>query len=345
MQEFGITLATAQAGSLSVTLDLSGEVVFNPDGVAHITPRVPGVAKRVHKRVGDQVGEGDLLAVLDSRQLAQAKSQYLAALARLTMAKTNYEREQRLWEQKVSAERVYLEAKQTLQEALIAKQLAQRLLYALGLSEAEVDSLAQQPQTQLTQYRLTAPITGTVVERHLVRGEVVSEDAQEATFIIADLSRVWVNLTVHQKDLNQIKKGQPVTVLSEVSSYRATAPIAYVSPTIDEATRTATARVALDNPHGHWRPGTFVTATIHVDTSQTPVRVPKMALQTMDDATVVFVKTDAGFQPRPVTLGRHDRQHVEVISGLHPGETYVATNAFTLKAQMGKGDFGHGHAH
>ena len=345
MEEFGIVLAIAQGGQLSATVELSGEVVFNPDSVAHVTPRVPGVAKQVHKSIGDQVRDGDLLAVLDSRALAQAKSEYLALSARQAIAQAHYEREKKLWQQKVSAERVYLEAKQSLEEARIGQQLARRQLYALGLSEAEVTGLAKQPQTELTQYRLTAPISGTVIERHLVRGEVVHEDPQEATFIIADLSRVWVNLAVHQNDLGKVAKGQHVTVWAQPSGYTATGRIAYLSSAIDEATRTATARVAIDNPHGDWRPGMFVIATVEVDAWQAQVWVPETAIQTVDDATVVFVKTDEGFEPRPVTLGRRDGQRLEIVSGLDPGQTYVSANAFTLKAQMGKGDFGHGHAH
>ena len=191
MKEFGIKLATAQTGELSVTLSLTGEIVFNPDRVVHITPRVPGVARQIYKSVGDPVSENELLAVLDSGQLAHVKSKYLAALARYAMAQTNHQREEQLWKQKISAERVYLESKQILEEAQIAKQLAERQLYALDLSENDVVGLSQQPQTKLTRYRLTSPMTGTVIERHLVRGEVVSEGRNEATFIVADLRSVW----------------------------------------------------------------------------------------------------------------------------------------------------------
>jgi cobalt-zinc-cadmium efflux system membrane fusion protein len=101
----------------------------------------------------------------------------------------------------------------------------------------------------------------------------------------------------------------------------------------------------LPNPDGHWRPGLFVTAKIAVDEIDVPLLVPKAALQTVEDRLSVFVQTDEGFAPRPVTLGRSTETYAEVTKGLQPGQRYVTKGAFTLKAELVKGSFGDGHVH
>jgi len=112
-----------------------------------------------------------------------------------------------------------------------------------------------------------------------------------------------------------------------------------------EQTRTALARVVLPNSGGNLRPGLFVTGTITVKSVAVPLLVPKSALQTIGEKETVFVMTQEGFVPRTVTIGRSNDTHVEVISGMKPGERYAASGAFTLKAQLSKGAFGDSHGH
>ena len=120
----------------------------------------------------------------------------------------------------------------------------------------------------------------------------------------------------------------------------------FVQPLVGEDTRTALARAEVPNPLGRWHPGCFVTGTVTLETINAPVAVPLQALVQMEDGdTVVFVTDHDGYIPRPLELGRQDGERVEVISGLNVGETYVSRGAFTLKAEMLKGSFGHGHAH
>jgi cobalt-zinc-cadmium efflux system membrane fusion protein len=114
---------------------------------------------------------------------------------------------------------------------------------------------------------------------------------------------------------------------------------------VDEETRTATARIVLPNTKKRWRPGMFVTGRVVVDRTKVPLAVPVAALQTIADQPVVFVETDAGFQQRSVTTGRADDHHVEIRSGLAPGERYVSQEGFTLKAELSREQFGDGHGH
>jgi cobalt-zinc-cadmium efflux system membrane fusion protein len=343
LDEFEIRLATAAPGTLSVAVTLPGEVKVNQDRFAHIVPRIPGFVHSANKSVGDVVRAGEVLAVLDSRDLADTKSDYLAGLERLELAQATFQREESLFEKKISSEQEYLEARQGLAEARIALRSARQKLLALGFSEIYIEALPEQPEHALVHYELTAPISGAVIERHISQGEALSADAD--AFAIADLSTVWVDLNVFQQDLDLVREGQPVDLVTTGGQLRGQGTIHYVRPIVGEETRTAMARVVLGNEDGRWKPGLFVSGTITVDAVAVSLVVPRSALIALDEGTVVFVETDGGLVPQPVTLGRETQTHVEITAGLTPGARYVARGGFALKAELEKGEHGEGHAH
>lgn len=341
-QEFGVEVATANSGHLEVHVSLTGEIVIDPDRLVHVAPRVSGIVRHVDKRLGDEVRAGDVMAVIDSRELSELKSAYLVARERMALAASSFEREEKLWKQEVSSEREYLEATQTLAETRIEMRAAEQELHALGFSESYLHQLRFEDDS-FTRYEIIAPFDGTVIEKHVTLGEFLQSDT--GAFAVADLSSVWANLTLYQNDLSSVFEGQSAHVSAGKSMAPASGQVAYVSPIIDEETRTATVRVVLDNPDGRWRPGTFVSGKIDVGEIEVDIIVPKSSLQTMDSQTVVFVEADEGFEPRPVTLGRTNDTSVEVIAGLNRGQRYVTHGSFTLKAQLAKGAFGDGHNH
>ncbi|MBK8209161.1 MAG: efflux RND transporter periplasmic adaptor subunit [Rhodospirillales bacterium] len=342
LKEFGIAVGSAEPGPLDVFIDLPAEIAFNGDRLAHVTPRVPGVVIKVDKSVGDPVRAGERLAVMQSRELAEAKADYLSGLERLTLARANFERESGLWRAKVTSEQEYLEAKQALAEAEIEKRSSEQKLHALGFDDPYIQRLPRQPETELTIVPLLAPFQGVVVERHATLGERIGEDT--AAFVVADLGSVWLNISIYPKDLGRVTVGQKVLVALPEGS-PAIGQIRFIAPNVSEETRTARALVVLDNSAGRLRPGSFVTARIAVDSQTARVRVPKTALQTHDGETVVFVATDEGFVPRPVKTGSSTGEFVEIVDGLQKGERYAQTGAFTLKSQLAKASFGDGHAH
>ena len=343
LKELGVEVKAAGPATLALEVSLPGEIVANADQVAHIVPRVPGVVREVKKRVGDRVKAEDVMAVLDSRELAAAKSRFLAREARVELARATLVREESLWKKKIGAEQEYLQAKNAFEEAKIALREGKQALHALGLSEADVKNLPEEPDTALTRYEIRAPFGGEVTERHVVRGEMLKDDSQ--AFVVSDLGSVWVNLTVYQKDLPSVRVGQTVRVSPGKGVSEKTGTISYVSPLIEEATRTATARVVLDNENGELRPGLFVTAVIISEELEVAVAVPRTALTEIEGKTVVFVQTEDGFAPREVKTGRSDEKLVEIGEGLSPGESYVAKGVFSLKSELGKEAFGGGHSH
>jgi cobalt-zinc-cadmium efflux system membrane fusion protein len=342
-KEFGIELATAGPGSLKVQVELPGEIVPNADRVAHVVPRVPGVVREVRKVLGDRVRKGEILMVLDSKELADNKAAFLSAREKLDLAQSNFDREEDLWKKKISPTQDYLQAKQAFTEARIELRSAEQKLHALGYSDAYLAQLPSQPDVSYIRYEVIAPFDGVIIEKHVALGETQKEDAE--SFRIADLSTVWVNLGVYQKDIPSIRVGQSVVVSSGHGIPDMTGVISYIGPLVGEQTRTATARVVLPNRGGQLRPGLFVTGRVTLSTAQVPILVPKTALQTIDEKTVVFVEDEDGFEPRAVTVGRSNGTNVEITSGLEPGQKFVSAGAFTLKAQLAKGSFGDAHGH
>lgn len=343
LEEFNVSLDTASAGTLNVQLTLPGEVKVNQDKFAHIVPRVPGVVHSANKSAGDAVRVGDVLAVLDSRELADIKSEYLANIEWLSLAEAAFQREERLYDKKISSEQEFLEARQAMSEAQIALRSSRQKLLALGFNQQYITSLPEQPEHALVHYEITAPITGTVIEKHISQGESLTGDAD--AFAVADLRTVWVDLSVFQKDMDLVFEGQSVDIVTTGGQLRATGEIRYVRPIVGEETRTAIARIVLDNADGRWKPGLFVSGQVAIDEVVASLMVPKSALIKMDEGQVIFVQENEGFAPRVVTASRENDTHIEITSGLEVGERYVASGGFALKAELGKDELGEGHAH
>jgi cobalt-zinc-cadmium efflux system membrane fusion protein len=346
MQEFGIEVRVATGGSIARTVRLPGEVAYNTDRIAHVSPMVSGLVQDVHVSVGDRVEAGQTMAVLTSRELAAARSAYLAAVAKLELARENMAREQRLLSDKVGTTRAAAAARQAYREADIERNQAVNALFALGNSREQIAQIAALEDKDFSAYQLRAPLNGIVTQRHISIGEVIGQEAADAPFVVADLSTVWVNLTVYQRDLAQVRAGMPVTIEFSGDIPDAQGTIAFVSPALDETTRTATARVVLENPHPDWRPGLFVSGHIETGRETAAVVVPPSALTEMDGGTVVFVQTDGGFEPRKVRQGRATPEAVEIIDGLAEGERYAANNVLALKAETNRAALEHaGHVH
>ncbi len=343
IREFGIVISTAAPGSLDQALTLTGEVRLNEDRMTHVTPRVSGVVKEVYRTIGDTVKQGDVLAILESRELAEAKAAWLAAREREELARTAFQREESLWRKKISAQQDYLDARQALAEAGIQLRLSRQKLLALGFTAAALDELAGQEDGPITRYEITAPFSGRIIEKHASLGEVM--EAGSSAFVIADLGTVWIDLTVYRNQMSRIRAGQPARISAGADLPEMTGTITYVAPLVGETTRAAVARVVLTNPSEVLRPGLFVTSTVSTGRIDVPVLVPRDALQTFEGKDVVFILDDDGFEPRPVTLGRETRDQVEITDGLAAGNRYVSQGAFVLKAQLSRDSFGDGHHH
>lgn len=192
----------------------------------------------------------------------------------------------------------------------------------------------------LNKYSLTSSVRGVITERHINEGEYADE---QPLFVIADLSSVWVELSVFPRDLARIRTGQAVQVQQAQTGSSQDGELIYLSPVANSDSQTMTARVLLDNSKGQWVPGHFVNADVVLAQTPVSVAVRNDALQTLEGNSVVFVQGEEGFEPRTVRTGRADTQFTEVLEGLAAGETYVARNSFVLKSELGKEGAEHGH--
>ena len=329
----GVQVATAGPARIKVALQLLGEVRLNEDRTVHVVPRLTGQVQSVSANAGDHVRRGQVLAVVSSQLLADQRSESLAAQKRLALARTTLEREKRLWEEKISAEQDYLQARAALQEAEIAEQSARQKLASLGASTSAAGNL--------TRYEIRSPIDGVITEKKISAGEVLKEDAN--IFVVADLSSVWVEMTVHAKDVGAVQVGQQASVRATAFDAQAAGRLSYVGALVGEQTRAAMARVVLPNPKGVWRPGTAVNVELVAEEIEVALAISADAVQTLRDWTVVFGRYGDKFEARPVELGRSDGKTVEVLGGLEPGERYAARNSYLIKADIGKAGASHDH--
>jgi membrane fusion protein, heavy metal efflux system len=191
----------------------------------------------------------------------------------------------------------------------------------------------------LTTYELKAPIDGTVIDRQISLGEYASE--QKPAFILADLSSVWIDMSVYVQDLGRVRVGDEVVIDLGDSGATVNSRISYLSPVGLAETQSAVARAVVPNPDGRLRPGLFVRAKVILSSRRVPLAIKLSALQTMENKTVVFVREGDKLEARPVKVGEQDKDFAEILEGLTGGELYAADNSFVVKAEIGKAEAGH----
>jgi cobalt-zinc-cadmium efflux system membrane fusion protein len=323
-----ITLLKAGPQTIHTSMTLPGEIRFNEDKTAQVVPLLGGTVQAVQANIGDIVKRGQVLAVIASTELSDQRSQMLTAEKRLAVARTTFQREKKLWEEKISAEQDYIQARQAMEEAQIEQNNTQQKLRALGASRGAAGSL--------NSYELRAPFDGVVVEKHISLGQSVKVDS--VLFTVSDLSTVWAEVAVPASDIDKVRVGESVTVKASAFEAQVTGKVAYVGSLLGTQTRTATARIVLANPKTAWRPGMFVNVDVEVESSQreVPVAVAASAIQTVEDKPTVFARVPDGFVAHVVKLGRKDASYVEVVNGLDAGQEYAAANSFVIKAELGK---------
>lgn len=209
----------------------------------------------------------------------------------------------------------------------------------VGDSVKRGDALATiESNESLQTYTVVAPLDGVVTQRNANEG---AQTGDGPLFTVADLSTVWVELSVFPRDVAKIRVGQSVRVKSADTGLSAEGKVVYVAPFGSTTNQTLTARVSLPNKDQKWPPGLYVTAEVVLAITSVPLAVRSESLQTLYERTVVFVRNEGGFEARAVDLGRTDGEISEVRGGITAGESYATKNSFILKAELGKGEAEH----
>jgi cobalt-zinc-cadmium efflux system membrane fusion protein len=191
----------------------------------------------------------------------------------------------------------------------------------------------------LQSYAVAAPIAGSITARFANPGEATDE---QPLFVITDLSRVHVDLTIFPRDRARLQLGQRIEVRAAEGAAEGSGVLEYIVP-MGGAGQSMLAHVELDNANGQWTPGQFVNAEAIVGEGQANLVVPLTALQTWRDMDVVFVAEGDRYQVIPVTLGRRDSRNAEVLAGLAPGARLVVGNSYLVKADIEKSGAAHDH--
>lgn len=324
IQAAGIRLARVEPATIATTASFPGEIRFNDDRLAHVVPRVAGIVESAPALLGQAVTKGQLLATVASSVVSDLRSELSAAQKRLELARTTLSRERKLWEEKISAEQDYLQARNAQNEAEIAVTNARQKLQATGIAGGQGGNRIE----------LRAPFDGVIMDKHATLGESVREDT--ALFTVADLTSVWANFNVAAKDIEVVQTGKRATVQASATSSKAEGTVSYVGSLLGEQTRTATARVTLQNPQGAWRPGLFVTVLVEADRKSAALTVPNDALQNMNGKQVVFTRTPDGFEAKPVQTGVTDGIRTEILEGVAAGDDVAGAGSFVVKAELNK---------
>lgn len=319
--------------ALAPSLELVGSVDYDPNAVADVGGRIPGRITKLMVSVGDMVTDGQPLLEIESNELGEALAALLSARANLIAAENQVRRETALGQKQLSTAPI-LETARANAKALHAEVTgAEQRLLAMGLTPGELAKLGTGAGPR--RITLRAPIAGEVVERYAMLGQVV--DATRPVLRIADLSRLWIELALFERDLARVQIGNAVEILAETyPDKKFLGKVAHVNAAVDEVTRTATVRIEVPNPERLLRPGQFVRARVQrVDSNAPILAIPVKAVQQIDGQPGVFVdKGNGRYVSLPVEIGRADGELVEITRGLLEGDHVVTAGGFVLKSEL-----------
>ena len=313
----------------------------NQDRITHVSPRVSGRIVKVQAKLGDPVKAGQTLAVLDSLEVGEAHSAYLQARTQHTVAKADFERAEKLHGDQIIAQKDHLRAHAEYEKAKASVAAAGDKLRMLGVNATPADD-----GRAVSTFPLSTPFAGTVIEKHAILGELAQPD--KSIFTVADLSRLWIEANLFEKDLGRVRTGADAVVT--VDAYPGEAfqgKLTYIAAVVDKESRTVQARVEVSNPGGRLKPEMFATAAIRTSGTNggaaKALLLPQEAVVLMQGQPTVFVAEDGGFEPRPVELGDKLRGKVVIKSGIKSGEKVVTAGTYALKARLLKSQIGDSH--
>ncbi|WP_300974911.1 efflux RND transporter periplasmic adaptor subunit [Sphingomonas sp. LHG3406-1] len=317
----GIALERVEPGWVQSEVIAQATVAAPPEGQALLTARADGAVVRINKRLGDPVGAGETVALLESREAAAFVAERNAAAARAHAARAAAAREQRLFDAKITA-------RQDLEAAVAARRTAEA---ELQRAEAAVSAAGVTGGGRYLAVR--SPIGGRITEVDTQLGAYVSAGAE--LFNVADPRRLQIDASVPVSDAQRIQPGDRAQVELPTGGV-VEARVRSVTPALDAESRTATVVLQLSGAPGGLTQGQGVRVRIVPrESQQRGIILPEEAVQQIEGRDMVFVTVKGGVQSVPVTLGTRSGGRVEIVDGLEAGQTVVTRNAFALKSQLG----------
>ncbi len=333
IERAGIRVGPAERRALTGGVAIPAEVQFDPSSTAHVGPLVPGRITKVSVALGDHVKRGQLLGVVASSDVSNARARLDQARARLSAAESTLRRQQQLSTEGITAQRSLIDAEAQVGELRAEVEGLRRQLSVFGSGSAG-------------ELALTAPIDGVIVAVHATLGETATPD--QPAFVVTDPSKVWVRGNVPELELARVQAGSAAIVrLHAFPDIAMRGTITYIAPAVDERTRSLPVRVTLDAPDARLRSGLFGSIELVGGAADERVLVvPADAIAMLDGQTMVFVPAEEpnSFRPEPVALGRRAGAYFEVRSGIEEGSRLALSGAFTLKSALRSGELSEGDA-
>lgn len=370
VKQAGVDVELVERQPITEAVTGSGEIVYDQTRFASLSSRVPGTVWRVESNVGARVARDDVLALVDAVEVGQLKSQLVQALAEenlrsKSLSSLNAARAAVSGQLILEAEAALVKAQADVlatEQALINLGLPVDAERLRGLSSADQmeklrfwgipETIRQQldpAQTTANLLPVRAPMQGVVIARNVVAGEVI--DGADVLFQLADLSRMWLILSVPLEQAHKLSPGQTVRFRPDGSQQETEGAVDWISTAADEHTRMVQVRAELRNPEGQLRNETFGTGQIILRDEPEAIVVPKEAVHQEGCCQIVFVRNKHYFDSpdspklfhvRTVRVGASDEKFTEIIAGVLPGEVVVTTGSDVLRSQLLKNNLGEG---
>lgn len=331
----GLRVEKITAQSAPQRIKVTATIQANQDKLANVAPLVSGRVSAVTAKLGDAVKRGQTLATVNSVEVGEARSALASAQSELSLAQANFERAQRLFKEQIVAQKDYLKARAELQQAQANARAARERLAVYGLAGGAARGASLVP--------VAAPISGTIIEKDAVIGELAGPD--KSLFTIADLSTVWIEASLSERDLGKVATGAAASVaVTAYPNETFHGRVTYLSSTVDADTRTVRARIEVPNSAARLKPNMFASAAIETASAAvTSIHVPNDAVVLLQGQATVFVAKADGFEPRAVQPGERSNTSTEIKSGIAAGERIAVSGAYALKARMLKSQIGDEH--
>ncbi|PJI31442.1 efflux RND transporter periplasmic adaptor subunit [Acinetobacter pseudolwoffii] len=336
MVEHGLKVETVTQGEVNSFVILPGKLVVNTDQQAHISPNFSGHVEQVNVALGQYVERGQTLAVLSIPELIDQQANLSIAQSSLRLAQQEYQREQQLWSQGISAKQDLQRAENTYRQAQITVQSQQARLHALGSTG------------QNGRFVIRAPIPGMISQKDIVVGENVQ--LADQLFVIENLKDLWLEFNLPNTSNIHLQAGQILNFKTNGSDQNYQAKVQTLNSQADLQTGRLQVRAKVTTQADVLRPNVLVNVFVTDAQAKTALRVQKKALQQVEGKPVVFVieSEEKGLvhlkaQLIEVGVSSQDGQWLEVISGLTEGQKYIADGSFLLKSELEKDEAGHEH--
>lgn len=342
--EGGIETQAVALSNKSQTLRVAGRIALADDRTARVGVRTIGLVMAVYVGLGDYVKKSQILARYHADEVRDTRAQYRTAVAELnraqagaSLAQRNYERAQTLLGLKAASVQQVEQARQDLMVAQTAVKAAQiEIDRTRDVLEDDLRVPADPSPGDETadEVPIFAPMDGFIIQKNITPGKTVELSTE--TFVIGDLSQVWMLASVRQENLGEISLGQPAAVTLPGDPGRSfSGKVVNLGQEFDPATRVMQVRIVLPNPDNRLRPEMLANAEINVGERKPTLLVPSDAIQQINSQDIVFVRSAPDrFTVRPVQSGETAGGQTPILDGLKPGEQVVVLGSFVLKSHL-----------